>query len=109
VEGVGYVCSFANLDSALEKRGDPDWGSGFDPESGLEKGKERDEQEEEEMEKREEEGTEPVASAGMEAAEHPDFERELQKATRTSRNGKMEKSLLNFVVRPPPHRISSTI
>jgi hypothetical protein len=88
---VGYVCSFGNLDSALDKLGDPEWGSGIDAESPLDKGKEKDE------------GVSSAAGIESEGEEvqqqHPhDFEEEVRAATRSSRNGKMEKSLLNFVV-----------
>jgi hypothetical protein len=89
---VGYVCSFGNLDSALDKLGDPEWGSGIDAESPLDKGKEKDE------------GVPSAAGIESEGEEeqHPHgFEEEVQAATRSSRNGKMEKSLLNFVVCPP--------
>lgn len=94
VEGVGYVCSFGNLDSALDKLGDPEWGSGIDAESPLDKGKEKDE------------GAPSAAGIESEGEEeqqqHPhDFEEEVRAATRSSRNGKMEKSLLNFVEHYP--------
>jgi hypothetical protein len=89
---IGYVCSFGNLDSALDKLGDPEWGSGFDPESQVDKGKEKDEREEEEEA--------PAAAAEHDEQQHG-LEQEIRAATRSSRNGKMEKSLLNFVVRLP--------
>jgi len=78
VEGVGYVCSFANLDTGLEKHGDPDWGAGRDSELGQEKGKEKDE--------------EGISSY----EENRDLDYKLHTAMRVSRNGKMEKSLINF-------------
>jgi len=74
------VCSFANLDTGLEKHGDPDWGAGRDSELGQEKGKEKDE--------------EGISSY----EENRDLDYKLHTAMRVSRNGKMEKSLINFHV-----------